>query len=51
MYHEMKLTGLLAVPRDHRVCEHVTSERARYARESLFDWFALSSPTKFQLTD
>ena len=28
MYHEMKLTGLLAVPRDYRVCEHVTSERA-----------------------
>ena len=27
MYHEMKLTGLLAVPRDYRVCEHVTSER------------------------
>ena len=55
MYHEMKLTGLLAVPRDYRVCEHVTSERAseraRYTRESLFEWFVLSSPTKFQLTD
>ena len=31
MYHEMKLTGLLAVPRDHRVCEHVTSKRGMRA--------------------
>ena len=50
MYHEMKLTGLLAVPRDYRVCEHVTSERGMRA-SPFFDWFTLSSPTKFQLTD
>ena len=31
MYHEMKLTGLLAVPRDYRVCKHVTSERGMRA--------------------